>query len=111
VELEASRPAGWPAEAAQLRVGLDRAFFSPRNRIGVDVEGNYLGEHYDDLTAPLGGVVPSTFVLDSRAFLKIRDAEVFFGVENALDEVRMEVLGTWRRPRQYRLGLNWDFFN
>ena len=70
-----------------------------------------MGEHFDDLTAPLGGVVPSSSTLDSRAWLMIRNAELYFAVDNVLDAERTEVLGTWRRFRQFRFGLTWTFFN
>ena len=70
-----------------------------------------MGEHFDDLTGPIGGVVPASTVLDTRAWLRIRTAELYFAVDNVLDEERMEVLGTWRRFRQFRFGLTWDFYN
>jgi hypothetical protein len=111
LESAAGRPGGFPREAVFARLGLDREFFSPRNRIGIDVETEFMGEHFDDLTAPLGGVVPSSSTLDSRAWLMIRNAELYFAVDNMLDAERMEVLGTWRRFRQFRFGLTWNFFN
>ena len=94
-------------ERGPLGVGLgDR-----RNRIGVDLDVDFMGEHFDDLTAAIGGVVPESTTLDTRIWLAIRDAELFFAVDNVLDADRMEVLGTVRRYRQFRFGLTWDFFN
>jgi hypothetical protein len=111
IELVGSRPGGWPQAAALARVGLDRHFFSPRNHIGVDLDVDFMGEHFDDLTAAIGGVVPGTVTLDARAWLAIRDAEIFFAIDNFLDENRTEVLGTTRRYSQFRFGLNWIFYN
>lgn len=107
----AARPGGWPRLALRGRVGVDREFFSSRNRLGLDVEADFMGEHFDDVTGLLGGVVSRSTVLNSRVWLGIRDAEVFLAVDNLLDAERMETLGTWRRFRQFTLGLNWDFFN
>jgi hypothetical protein len=111
LESNAGRPGGFPRAAALARLGFDRHFFSERNRIGIDVDADFMGEHFDDLTGPIGGVVPSSTVLDTRAWLRIRTAELYFAVDNVLDEERMEVLGTWRRFRQFRFGLTWDFYN
>lgn len=111
LESTAGRPGGFPRGAAVARIGFDRDFFSPRNRIGIDVEADFMGEHFDDLTGPIGGVVPSSTTLDTRAWLMIRTAELFLAVDNVLDEERMEVLGTWRRFRQFRFGLTWNFYN
>ena len=105
------RPGGFPRAAARARIGIDRHFFSHRNRIGLDVSAQFMGEHFDDLTAPIGGIVSSFTTLDARVWLAIRDAELFAAVDNALDTERMEVLGTWRRFRQYRFGLTWNFYN
>lgn len=109
--LAGGRPGGFPRAAALGRIGLDRVFFSPRNRIGIDLDADFLGEHFDDLTGPIGGVVPASTTLDTRAWLLIRDAELFFAVDNFLDEERVEVLGTRRRYRQFRFGLTWTFYN
>ena len=111
LELVGSRPGGWPRAAALVRFGLDRHFFSQRNRIGADLEMNFMGEHFDDLTAAIGGVVAATAILDLRAWLAIRDAEVFFAIDNFLNEDRTEVLGTVRRYSQFRFGLTWNFYN
>ncbi len=111
MELVGSRPGGWPRAAALARIGFDRPFFSPRNRIGVDLDVDFMGEHFDDLTAAIGGVVPGTTTLDVRFWLAIRDAEIFFAIDNFLDENRMEVLGTTRRYSQFRFGLTWNFYN
>lgn len=111
LEATAGRPGGFPRGAAVARLGFDRHFFSERNRIGVDAEADFMGEHFDDLTGPIGGVVPSSTTLDTRAFLTIRTAELYFAVDNVLDTERMEVLGTWRRFRQFRFGLTWNFYN
>ena len=111
IELVGSRPGGWPRAAALGRIGLDREFFSPRNRIGIDLDVDFMGEHFDDLTAPIGGVVSAATTVDTRAWLAIRDAEIFFALDNFLDAERMEVLGTYRRFRQFRFGLTWNFYN
>jgi hypothetical protein len=111
IELVGSRPGGWPRAAVLGRVGFDRHFFSPRNHIGVDLDVDFMGEHFDDLTAAIGGVVPGTMTLDARAWLAIRDAEIFFAIDNFLDENRIEVLGTTRRYSQFRFGLTWNFYN
>ncbi|RKZ15445.1 hypothetical protein DRQ53_09000 [bacterium] len=111
LEQSGGRPGGFPRAAARARIGIDRHFFSHRNRIGLDVSAQFMGEHFDDLTAPIGGIVSSFTTLDARVWLAIRDAELFAAVDNALDTERMEVLGTWRRFRQYRFGLTWNFYN
>jgi hypothetical protein len=111
LESSAGRPGGFPRAAAVARIGFDRHFFSARNRIGLDAEADFMGEHFDDLTGPIGGVVGSSTTLDTRAWLMIRGAELYFAVDNVLDEERMEVLGTWRRFRQFRFGLTWNFYN
>jgi hypothetical protein len=111
LESTAGRPGGFPRGAAAARLGFDRHFFSDRNRIGLDAEVDFMGEHFDDLTGPIGGVVASSTTLDTRAWLMIRGAEIYCAVDNVLDEERIEVLGTWRRFRQFRFGLTWNFYN
>jgi len=111
LESTGGRPGGYPRPAVVARLGFDRHFFSHRNRIGIDVEADFMGDHFDDLTGPIGGVVPSSTTLDTRAWLRIRTAEIYFAVDIVLDEVGMAVLGTWRRFRQFRFGLTWNFYN
>ena len=112
VEVDASRGVGWPRWTSRVRLGLDRTFFSVRNRIGIDVGVDGRGPARDDGLGPLGTVeIPATWDLRARAWLRVRDAEMSVNVDNALDRRLDEVAGTFRRPRQIRWQLVWPFFN
>lgn len=108
----AGRGVGWPRWQWRTRFGVDRDFFSPRNRLGVDVEAYGRGPARDDGLGPLGAVeVPTTWDVGARVWLRVRDAEMSLNFDNALDRRLDEVAGTFRRPRQLRWQLVWPFFN
>ncbi len=112
VEVEASRGVGHPRWHGGMRLGLEREFFSPRNRLGVDVEFAGHGAHRDDGLAAVGSVeLPSAWWTNARVWLRVRDAEMSLNLDNPLDRERDEVVGTVRRGRQLRWQLVWPFFN
>jgi hypothetical protein len=112
VDVEASRGVGYPRWHGRTRMGLDREFFSPRNRLGVDVEFAGHGAHRDDGLGPVDTIeLPSAWWASARLWLRVRDAEMSLNLDNALDRERDEVLGTVRRGRQLRWQLVWPFFN
>ncbi len=107
-----SRGGGWPLYSARADLGLSRPFFSQHNRLGMDLVGQVLGPRFDDRHVVLGASDSDPlYVLDLRVWLKIRDAELRISYDNLLDARLEEVLGTFRRGRQMRLSLRWDYFN
>ena len=112
VEIDGDRGVGWPPWQAYGRLGLDREFFSPRNRIGIDLDAHAWGAHRDDGLGPVGDLeVPSDLTLSTRAWLRVRDAEMSVNFDHVLGGEAVEVLGTQRRSSQRRWQLVWSFFN
>ncbi len=111
LEIDGGRGSGWPLEALRARIGVDRSFFAPHNRLGIDIEVDSLGAHGDDLTGAFGGTVPASTVVDLEFWLSLRDAEIAFAYDNLLDAERSEVLGTFHRGRQLRMILSWPLTN
>lgn len=112
IDVDASRGVGWPRWQVRARIGLDRNFYSARNRLGVDVEVHGRGTARDDGLGPLGAVeIPSSWDVGTRVWLRVRDAEMSINYDNVLDRRIVEVAGTIRRGRQLRWQLVWPFFN
>jgi hypothetical protein len=111
LQRDESRGGGWPLYASFARLGISHPFFSSHNRIGIDVVSRVTGPRFDDRHVILGATSPAVRELDLEASLVIRDAEIRVGYDNLLDATLDEVLGTFRRGRQLRLSLRWDFFN
>jgi hypothetical protein len=109
---DASRGGGWPIYASRTRAGFSRPFFSSHNRWGLDVISRVLGPRFDDRHVVLGASNGDILhELNLETALQIRDAEIRLSYDNLLDVELEEVLGTFRRGRQMRLSLRWDFFN
>jgi outer membrane receptor protein involved in Fe transport len=84
-----------------------------RNLLLFEVGYSGVGTQYDERTAALGSptLLSRYDWLDLRGGLRIGDAELFAALDNLLDATASETLGTGRRPRQLRLGLNWSIWN
>lgn len=112
IAVDASRGVGFPRWQSRARIGLDRTFFSVRNRIGLDLELYGRGPARDDGLGPQGSVeIPTSWDVGTRAWLRVRDAEMSINFDNVLDRTIEEVAGTTQRVRQLRWQLVWPFFN
>jgi hypothetical protein len=112
LETSAGRGGGWPKWMGRVRAGWDREFFSPRNRVGISTEFQAIGPRQDVVLAALTETeLSSVWFADARLWLRVRDAELSFAVDNALDREIEETVGSFRRPRQWRWMLSWPFTN
>ncbi len=112
LEHRANRVAGWPLWSAASGLRLWHDLVNHNNQLFLDLRARGWGVRFDDALAAIDeSQLPSLARLDLRAGLRIRDAEIYASLSNLTDEEQVEVLGTHRRFREFRLGLNWPFFN
>lgn len=107
------RGGGWPVYQAELVGRAWHQVGGPQNTLSLEARAGWWGTRHDDQLAGFVGTpqVPAYSRLDLRVVLQVRDASLYWALDNVSDALLVDVLGTVEPARQVRLGLVWPFYN